>query len=164
MPAPLEKKQKPHIIGFREIGMPQNPIDPGPRALRVLAAVLEKEGRWLIARRKRGDRFGGLWEFPGGKMEPGETPEECLARELLEELGIRVRVGRHLGSVHYSSPDFVIELIAYKVSHRSGSFRLLEHEEVRWVRPAEVSRFSLTEPDRILLRKLVGKRAAKEKA
>jgi mutator protein MutT len=139
--------------------MPQNHIPLEPQALRVLAAVLEKKGRWLIARRKKGGRSGGLWEFPGGKLESGETPRECLARELFEELGVRVRVGRHLGSVHYSSPDLVIELIAYKASHRSGSFLLLEHEEVRWVQPSEVSRFALTEPDRLLLQKLLGRRA-----
>lgn len=122
--------------------------------IRVLAAVLEKKGRWLIAKRKKGDRFAGFWEFPGGKMEPGETPEEGLARELLEEFGIRVRVGRHLGSVRYSSPGFVIELMAYRVSHPAGTLRLRDHEEFRWVSPDEVAHFALTEPDKLLLRKL----------
>jgi mutator protein MutT len=122
--------------------------------IRVLAAVLEKKGRWLIAKRKKGDRFAGFWEFPGGKMEPGETPEECLARELLEELGIRVRVGRYLGSIRYSSPSFSIELMAYRVLHLAGTLHLRDHEEVRWVSPNEVSHFALTEPDKLLLQKL----------
>jgi 8-oxo-dGTP diphosphatase len=130
-----------------------------PPPLRVLAAVLEKNGRWLIAKRKKGDRFAGLWEFPGGKLEQGETPEECLARELYEELGIRARVGRSLGSVYYSSPGFAIELIAYRVSHPAGSFRLQDHEEVRWVSPSEVGQFALTEPDKLLLEKLLTKDA-----
>jgi 8-oxo-dGTP diphosphatase len=122
--------------------------------VRVLAAVLEKNGRWLIAKRKRGDRFGGLWEFPGGKLEADETPREGLVRELSEELGIEVRVGTSLGSVRYSSPDLAIELIAYAVVHVSGSFCLQDHDEVRWVVPSRIGRYALTEPDRLLLQKL----------
>jgi 8-oxo-dGTP diphosphatase len=140
--------------------MPKEKTPPRePRPLRVLAAVLEKNGNWLIAKRKKGDRFAGLWEFPGGKLEPGESPEECLVRELSEELGIRVRVDRFLGSVRYSSPDFAIELIAYSASHIAGSIRLQDHEKVRWVSPSEVGRFALTEPDRLLLDKLLAKEA-----
>lgn len=146
---------------FPENIMPQKSPPKRPPQLRVLAAILEKNGRWLIAKRKKGDRFAGLWEFPGGKLERGETPEECLARELFEELGIRARVGRYLGSVCYSSPGFAIELIAYTVSHRAGSFCLQDHEEVRWVSPSEVSHFALTEPDKLLLEKLLAKDALK---
>jgi len=142
--------------------MPQNPIPREPHPLRVLAAVLEEDGRWLIAKRRSEDRFGGLWEFPGGKMERGETPEECLARELFEELGIRVRVDRYLGSVHHSSPGLVIELIAYRVTHLAGSFCLKDHEEVRWVSPPEIGRYYLTEPDKLLLRKLLGREVEEE--
>jgi len=135
--------------------MPQEKMAPRvPRPLRVLAAVLEKRGRWLIAKRKKGDRFAGFWEFPGGKQERGESPEECLARELYEELGIRVRIGRYLGSVLYSSPGFSIELMAYRVSHLAGSLHLRDHEEIRWVPPNEVGHFALTEPDKLLLQKL----------
>jgi len=139
--------------------MPQKSAPQEPPPLRVLAAVLEKNGRWLIAKRKKGDRFAGLWEFPGGKLERDETPEECLARELFEELGIRARVGRYLGSVCYSSPGFAIELIAYAASPLAGSFHLQDHEEVRWVSPSEVSHFALTEPDKLLLEKLLTKDA-----
>lgn len=137
--------------------MPQKSDPRKRRPLRVLAAILEKNGRWLIAKRKKGDRFAGFWEFPGGKLERGETPKECLARELSEEFGIGVRVGRRLGSVNYSSPAFAIELIAYSVSHLAGSFRLQDHEEVRWASPSQISRFALTEPDRLLLRKLMAR-------
>lgn len=138
--------------------MPRRKSSPGePRPLRVLAAVLEKNGLWLIAKRKRGDRFAGLWEFPGGKLERGETPEECLVRELSEELGIGIEVGRCLGSVRYSSPAIDIELVAYRASHLSGSFCLQDHEEVRWVSPSEISLYALTEPDKLLLQKLMAK-------
>ncbi len=130
---------------------PKKPVPKESRPLRVLAAVLEKHGRWLIAKRRKGDRFAGFWEFPGGKLEPGETPEECLARELFEELGIRVRVGKCLGTVRCSPPGFTIELTAYRVTHPDGSMRLQDHEEVCWVSPEEVGNFALTEPDRLLL-------------
>lgn len=143
--------------------MPRKQVPQEPRPIPVLAAVLEKNGRWLIAKRKRGDRFAGLWEFPGGKLEPGETPEEGLVRELSEELGIGVRVGLCLGSVRYSSPGFAIELIAYRVSHPTGSFRLHDHDEVRWVAPSKIGRFALTEPDRLLLQKIRPKEAPKGK-
>ena len=63
---------------------------------KVTAAVIEKDGRILIAKRRIGDRHGGRWEFPGGKIDSGETPEECLKRELREELGIEAEIGELL--------------------------------------------------------------------
>lgn len=146
-----------------EKARPRRQVPRQPRPIRVLAAVLEKNGRWLIAKRKRGDRFAGLWEFPGGKLEAGETPEEGLAREIAEELGIGVQVGLCLGSVRYSSPGLAIELIAYRVSRLSGSFRLQDHDEMRWVAPFEIGRFALTKPDRLLLQKLRPKKEPKAK-
>jgi len=144
--------------------MPLKKPDPKePPPLRVLAAVLEKNDRWLIAKRSGGDRFAGRWEFPGGKLEQGETPQECLAREISEELSIRIRVGRCLGSVQYSQPGFAIELTAYQASHLAGALRLQDHEEVRWVSPGEIGHFALTEPDRLLLEILLAGRAREEK-
>ncbi len=134
--------------------MPPRSTSAEPQPLRVLAAVLEKDGRWLIAKRKEGDRFSGFWEFPGGKLEPGETPRECLARELHEEFGIRARVGRFLARVRFRSPAFSIDLAAYAVSHFSGAFNLHDHEEIRWVAPSRAGRFALTEPDKLLLSEL----------
>jgi 8-oxo-dGTP diphosphatase len=130
---------------------PNKPVPEESRPIRVLAAVLAKDGRWLIAKRKKGDRFAGFWEFPGGKLEPGETAAECLARELFEELGLRVRVGKRLGTVKCSQPGFEIELTAYRVTHLAGALRLQDHEEVCWVLPEEIGRFALTAPDRLLL-------------
>lgn len=134
--------------------MPRRSTSAEPQPLRVLAAVLEKDGRWLIAKRKKGDRFSGLWEFPGGKLESGETPRECLARELHEEFGIRARIGRFLALVRYRSPAFSIDLAAYAVSHFSGAFNLHDHEEIRWVTPGQAGRYSLTEPDKLLVAEL----------
>jgi 8-oxo-dGTP diphosphatase len=124
------------------------------KPLKVLAAILRRDGRLLIAKRKKGERFGGHWEFPGGKLEPGENPEECLAREMREEFGMEARVGGFLGSIRYSSSSLSIELSAYAVVHISGDFRLYDHDEIRWVTPEDCENYPLTEPDRVLLREL----------
>lgn len=125
------------------------------RRRKVLAAVLEENGRILIARRKITDRFGGFWEFPGGKLEPGETPEGCLSRELLEEFGVLAAIGRFIGSVRSESAGLSIELDAYEARHLQGEFELREHDEIRWVSPSELAGFDLTEPDRRLLGRIM---------
>jgi 8-oxo-dGTP diphosphatase len=79
-----------------------------------------------------------MWEFPGGKLEPGESPEVCLARELAEELGIKTTVGRYLGESVYDYGEKVIKLLAYQVTHVSGEFELTDHDEVRWLTGAEL--------------------------
>jgi 8-oxo-dGTP diphosphatase len=127
----------------------------------VLAAVIKKRGRILIARRKPTDRFGGRWEFPGGKLEPGETSEGCLERELMEEFGIQAGIGRFIGSVLADPAGLAIRLDAYEAVHRAGEFELREHDEIRWVRPSELAGFELTEPDRRLLDRILKKRDGK---
>jgi 8-oxo-dGTP diphosphatase len=121
----------------------------------VLAAVLEKGGRILVARRKSTDRFGGQWEFPGGKLEPGETPEGCLKRELMEEFGIDAGIGRFIGSTLSESAGFLIRLDAFEAFHLAGKFELREHDEIRWVMPSELAGFELTKPDRRLLGRIL---------
>jgi 8-oxo-dGTP diphosphatase len=138
--------------------MPGRSKSAAPRRLKVLAAVIRKRGRILIARRKSTDRFGGLWEFPGGKLEPGETSEGCLERELMEEFGIRTGIGRFIGSVLADAAGLSIRLDAYEAEHRAGEFELREHDEIRWVRPSELAGFELTEPDRRLLGRILEKR------
>jgi 8-oxo-dGTP diphosphatase len=113
-------------------------IDSDFRRITVTAAVLEKDGRILIAHRKRGDRLADKWEFPGGKLEEGETPEVCLRRELQEELGIDVVVGGFVGRSSHRYPHEEIELMAYRVTHLAGDFQLHDHEEIRWVLPADL--------------------------
>ncbi len=128
---------------------------PGRRRhLRVSAAILEKDGRFLVAKRKEGDRFAGLWEFPGGKQEPGESPEDCLRRELAEEFGVETEVGEFLGAVSYESAAFSLELRAYAVKHLTGTYKLRDHEEIRWVLSSDLARLPLTEPDRKLVARL----------
>jgi 8-oxo-dGTP diphosphatase len=136
--------------------MPGKRTPGGSRRLKVLAAVIRKGERVMIARRKSTDRFAGQWEFPGGKIEPGETPEGCLKREIMEEFGVETRIGRHLGAARAESPDLSIELEAYEAFPIGGEFELRDHDDLRWVLPGELANYDLTEPDRRLLGPLFG--------
>ncbi len=116
--------------------------------VRVTAAILEKDGRILIAKRLAGDDlFAGLWEFPGGKIEEGESPEECMARELKEELDIEVSVDKLITSNKHQYPHGIFELLAYKVKHISGEITLNDHDEIKWVTINEMSNFDFPPAD-----------------
>ena len=119
---------------------------------KVVAAVIERDGKILVARRRKDIRFGGLWEFPGGKLDAGENPERGLERELAEEFSVQTRVEELLLSVPYHSPSLSIELLAYKVAFVSGEFCLVDHDEIRWVEPAGLDESAFTEPDRPVVR------------
>jgi len=122
---------------------------------KVTAAVIWRKGAVLIAKRKTRGSFGATWEFPGGKLEPGESPEECLRRELKEELGLDARIGRFIGGFPFHSASLSIELLAYQASIQEGDFVLTDHDEVRWVRPDELPSFNFTRPDFPLVRVLI---------
>jgi 8-oxo-dGTP diphosphatase len=124
--------------------------------MKVTAAVIEENGNVLIGRRKPGRHMGGKWEFPGGKIESGETPQESLARELLEELNIRVRIGEFLCSAFYDGDGVSLELLVYRVQRLEGEPALIEHEELRWVEPGELAGFDLADSDRKVVEKLYG--------
>ena len=124
------------------------PIRKSPKIIRVTAAILEKDGKILIAKRKTGDElFAGLWEFPGGKVEEGETPEKCMARELKEELDIEVEVGELITSNKHKYPQGIFELLAYRVKHISGKMVLNDHEEMKWVTADDMPRFEFPPAD-----------------
>ncbi len=113
----------------------------------VTAAIVEKNGKVLLARRMRHDDLAGKWEFPGGKLEIGETPEECLRRELKEEFGIESRVMNFVASSTFCYPHIEIKLLAYRVEHISGEFEILRHEELSWVAPKDLLTYDLSEAD-----------------
>ena len=121
----------------------------------VTAALIEKDGLVLLARRKAGKHMGTKWEFPGGKVDPGETPEECLRRELQEEFSIETRVGEFLGAADYHEGDIHLDIRLYRAEHLGGEFCLHEHEEIRWVEPLRLLEFDLVESDRRLARRLL---------
>jgi len=123
---------------------------PGKRekeTILVAAGIIERGGKILIARRREETHAGGKWEFPGGKLETGETPEECLKRELLEELGVDVAVGEFLGSFSHEYDDRTVELFAFRVAINSGEPRPIDHSEVAWVDRKDLLTYELAEAD-----------------
>ena len=99
----------------------------------VAAAIIVKNNKVFAARRKSGMHLAGYWELPGGKLEEGETPEQCLARELKEELNIIARVGAFVGVSIYDYGTKVVRLMAFQVEHLAGDFVLYDHDEIRWL-------------------------------
>jgi 8-oxo-dGTP diphosphatase len=133
-------------------GMSRTSAGPSRRSpLVVTAAVIEDRGKVLVAKRKRGDRFEGLWEFPGGKVEPGESPEDSLKRELLEELGVEVEVGERLCGHPFLSGEVPMELLVFRTRIVDGDVVCRDHAELRWVEPGDLENYPLTEPDRCAL-------------
>jgi len=120
----------------------------------VTAAVWVENGRVLIARRRPGASQAGLWEFPGGKVRPGETPEHCLQREIQEELGVKIAVGEFFGESVYAYETKTIRLLAYRVSVKSGEISLNDHAELAWVAMADLSGYRFCPADVPLVRKL----------
>ena len=101
----------------------------------VTAAIIVKNEKVLAARRRPGIHLAGYWEFPGGKVRDGESPEDCLKRELQEELGINTKIGALFGENTYDYGAKVVHLLAYWVEHLSGDFKLIDHDEIRWLKP-----------------------------
>ncbi len=128
--------------------MSRQGAEAGANLIRVTAAVIEKDGRILIARRKKGWRHAGKWEFPGGKIEPREEPEECLRRELREELGIDAEIGEFICSSTYQYSHATVQLLVYRAFHVAGEYTLYDHQEMRWVSPEELPQFEFPEADK----------------
>lgn len=125
------------------------------KVIDVTAAIIEKDGKFLIAKRKKGKHLENKWEFPGGKIEQNETPEECLARELQEELGIFVKIGGYIAESTFQYSDNHIRLLGYRVKYISGEFRLSAHDEIQWVFPNEFNKYDFAEADLQLIEKIL---------
>ncbi|MBM3310060.1 MAG: (deoxy)nucleoside triphosphate pyrophosphohydrolase [Candidatus Aminicenantes bacterium] len=106
--------------------------------IKVAAAVIENEAGVLITRRKAGGRFGGLWEFPGGKVEAGETAPDALVREIREELGLTVEVGESLGVFRYLAAEGNLEILAFRASVSGGEIALADHDLCLWAKPRDL--------------------------
>jgi mutator protein MutT len=112
-----------------------------PRKFIGVAVIWNQEGKILIDKRRQGGQLGGLWEFPGGKLEPGETIEECIEREIIEELGIKIKVGDRLITIEHDYTNFHITLNVYHCYHTSGTPQPIESDEIRWVTLDEIDQF-----------------------
>lgn len=114
---------------------------------KVSAALLVHSGRLLIAQRPHTDQLAGLWEFPGGKLELGETPELCLRREMQEEFNIEVEVGAFFRESVYHYQQGSIQLLAFWAVWSSGQLQPRAHDDYRWVLPTELIGFEFAPAD-----------------
>lgn len=117
----------------------------------VTAAVIRKRGKLLIAQRRSGDMLGGLWEFPGGKCQDGETLPACLRREIKEELGITIEVGEKIVAVKHAYTHFKITLHAFACRHVAGRVRAVGVADWHWVTPDELDAFAFPVTDQKII-------------
>ena len=110
-----------------------------------VAVIWDETGKILIDKRRLGDSFGGLWEFPGGKKEAGETIENCIKREVLEELGIEVAVEKHLITIEYNYSEIRVKLHVYHCRYLRGIPKAIECDEFRWIILDEIDGFTFPE-------------------
>ncbi|MBP2651744.1 MAG: hydrolase [Firmicutes bacterium] len=122
--------------------------------LKVTAALLIKSGKVLIAKKTPQDKRANQWEFPGGKIDLGETPEECLIRELREEFNIRITVDSLFTESLYTHSAGQILVMAYFCTWTSGTLQLTEHATYRWVYPTELSGYDIVASDAPIANKL----------
>lgn len=114
----------------------------------VAAGVVLREGRVMLCQRRPEVHNGLKWEFPGGKLEPGESPEEALARELREELDIGVKVGRVADAVYHRYPDRDVLVLFYMCEITAGEPRCVDCRAVAWAAPDEIARYDFAGADR----------------
>jgi len=115
--------------------------------IKVMAAIIRRQGKILICRRGEGGTCAFLWEFPGGKLEPGETMEKCLIRECKEELDIIIKVNDIYASFKYQYPNREIEFTFFNAEICRGEVKALVHKEIRWVLPCELMNFEFCPAD-----------------
>jgi 8-oxo-dGTP diphosphatase len=113
----------------------------------VCGLIEDNEGRVLACLRPEGKHLGGKWEFPGGKIDPGETPEAALIRELQEELGVDIRIEASLSPVEWDYSGRAIRLIPFRCMIISGTPTPLEHADIRWIEAAHLGELDWAEAD-----------------
>lgn len=117
--------------------------------------IVLKGGKILVCQRKDDDTFGGYWEFPGGKQEDGETLEQCLARELREELNIAARPTTLLDPIVHDYPEVLVRLHPFLCEHESGEPELLECQATRWIDPADLPNYRFPPANESLIEQIL---------
>lgn len=108
------------------------------KTIEVVAAIIHKDNRYLATQRGYGD-FEGMWEFPGGKIEAGESQEEALKREIKEELNVDIEIGMQICTVDYDYPKFHLTMHCYFCNVSNGDIKLLEHKSAKWLTNDELN-------------------------
>jgi 8-oxo-dGTP diphosphatase len=123
----------------------------------VLAAIIYNDDKQiLIAQRKQPKSYAGMWEFPGGKLEKEETPEQCIVREIKEELNIVIRVEHPYQNINYACPDGNnILLMAYLCTYLNGEIQLSDHSQIEWLHPSHLKKYKFTPADKPLVDSLI---------
>ena len=124
---------------------------PPPHKIIGVGVIWNNQQQILIARRLPGGAMGGLWEFPGGKLEPGETVEECIKREIWEELGIVVEVGKHLITIKHDYSHLRVTLTVHHCQHLLGVPQPIECEEIKWVTLDEIDHYTFPQANRQII-------------
>ena len=124
------------------------------KTVRVVAAVIRSEDKIVATARGYGE-FKGQWEFPGGKIEPGETPQEALVREIQEELDVKIKVGDLIDTIEYDSPSFHLSMDCFWCIVTDGEITLKEAEDARWLSKDELYSVDWLPADMELIEKLV---------
>jgi A/G-specific adenine glycosylase len=150
---PLNKMCLANQLGLQE-QRPVLRIKPEIPHFNVTAAVIQKNGKVLLAKRPSKGLLGGMWEFPGGKVERGETLEDCLNREIWEELDAVIRVGEPFGIYKHAYTHFRITLYAFFCELIKGEPKAIEAAELAWVKPGELQQFPMGKVDRQIAQKL----------
>ena len=122
----------------------------------VAVAIIGSGGKYLIGKRPRGKAFGGLWEFPGGKRNEGETFEQCLRREIENEEfpGMKIEIKEFFGKNVYEKEHPIIHLFAYLAEYISGELNHVAHDEIKWVSPSEFHNYEFAPADMPFVTKL----------
>ena len=122
--------------------------------IEVVAALIFRDGRFMICQRPANKARALLWEFVGGKVEPGETKEAALIRECREELDIELSVGDVYMEVVHEYPDITVRLTLFKAEIAAGEPKLIEHNDLRWITPAEIPDYDFCPADTEILKKI----------
>ena len=122
---------------------------------KVSAAIIERNGKLLLARRSNLSVLAGYWEFPGGKIQPGETAEACLARELEEEFGIFCEIGDLVAESKFSYPHGMHHILAFRARILAGEIQLTVHDQIEWVSIAELPQYRLLPADEPIAKALI---------
>lgn len=125
--------------------------------LDVAAAILYRDGRYLITQRREGDSFGGFWEIPGGKRDAGETLEQAVVREMREELDLTVEVVGYYRTVRYPYPSRTVDLHLFHCRIRSGEPKAIECQAFAWARPEDLRNYRFPDADASLIEELAVK-------
>ena len=136
-------------------GEPATPSSSVPNAIDVSAGLVFRNGLLLITQRRPEDHLGGLWEFPGGKRQEGESDEACLRRELIEELGIEVEVGELLETIEHRYPEKAVRLKFFRCRWLRNEPAAIGCHAFTWVKPEQLSSYQFPAADAQLLQKLV---------